>query len=76
MKIELITNECIDNIISWNENTTASFLQQWAGPVYSFPLTRTQIEKRMNEEKINTEMAATFIYALYKALSNSQRITL
>ena len=71
MKIELITNECIDNIISWNENTNASFLQQWAGPVYSFPLTRTQIEKRMNEEKINTEMASTFIYALYNDLEEN-----
>jgi RimJ/RimL family protein N-acetyltransferase len=41
----------INNILLWNDNTPASFLEQWAGRGYSYPITREQVNNKMRDKK-------------------------
>ena len=48
-------------IVKWNEGTTSDFLQQWTGQGYEFPITVSQIIKRIDDEPTSS-------YKLYKIL--------
>jgi RimJ/RimL family protein N-acetyltransferase len=41
----------INNILRWNDGASASFLEQWAGRGYSYPITREQVINRMRDKK-------------------------
>ena len=57
----LDVDDC-DEIVSWNINTDVSFLQQWAGKIYTYPLTKEQIIKRIKKESKSDE----YIYKIYE----------
>lgn len=44
LKLELIEKEDLKKIVEWNFNKSADYLLQWAGPLYSYPLTIEQVE--------------------------------
>lgn len=66
MKFEYINDQCLNNIIVWNNNTNEAFLKQWAGPIYKYPITKEQIINRIKLENINTEKASTLIFSIHR----------
>ena len=52
IKLSLIEKEDLIKIVQWNAGKTADYLLQWAGPVFSYPLTLGQVENYyLNEAK-------------------------
>jgi len=52
IKLNLMEKEDLIKIVQWNANKSADDLLQWAGPVYSYPLTLGQVENYfLNEAK-------------------------
>ena len=52
IKLSLMEKEDLIKIIEWNANKSADDLLQWAGPVFSYPLTLGQVENYyLNEAK-------------------------
>jgi len=52
IKLSLIEKEDLIKIVEWNANKSADDLLQWAGPVFSYPLTLGQVENYyLNEAK-------------------------
>jgi len=52
IKLELMERDDLIKVVQWNENKSADDLLQWAGPVYSYPLTLAQVENfYLNEVK-------------------------
>jgi len=54
----------IETVLSWQEGHTEEDLYQWAGPGYSYPLTKAQIQGRLETSSINTLGARHFIYVI------------
>ncbi|MBS4538407.1 GNAT family N-acetyltransferase [Clostridium sp. D2Q-11] len=50
LRIEEINNKGIKKIVEWNEGKTTNYIRQWAGPVYSSPLTEKTINERIEKE--------------------------
>jgi RimJ/RimL family protein N-acetyltransferase len=44
IKLEHLEKEDLIKIVEWNANKSADYLLQWAGPIYSYPLTFKQVE--------------------------------
>lgn len=63
IKLDLIEKEDLEKIIEWNANKPADYLLKWAGPMYSYPLTLTQVEKYFfnNVKKDNSNI---FVYKI------------
>jgi RimJ/RimL family protein N-acetyltransferase len=40
-------------VIEWNTGKSQDFLTQWAGPIYTYPLTEEQLQKFFNDNKAN-----------------------
>ena len=60
IRLELIKKEDLYKIVEWNRNKSADDLLQWAGPLYEYPLTISQVEKYFLDEK-NKEVVDTYI---------------
>ena len=63
IRLELIKKEDLYKIVEWNRNKSANDLVQWAGPLYEYPLTLSQVEKYFLDEK-NKEVVDTYIYKI------------
>jgi len=63
IRLELIKKEDLYKIVEWNRNKSANDLLQWAGPLYEYPLTLSQVEKYFLDEK-NKEVVDTYIYKI------------
>lgn len=63
IRLELIKKEDLYKIVEWNRNKSADDLLQWAGPLYEYPLTISQVEKYFLDEK-NKEVVDTYIYKI------------
>lgn len=44
VKLECLEKEDLEKVVKWNSDKSAEFLLQWAGPMYSYPLTIKQVE--------------------------------
>ncbi|WP_070120503.1 GNAT family N-acetyltransferase [Bacillus marinisedimentorum] len=44
IKLEPLSRRDFHIIVEWNRETSPEFLIQWAGPVFSYPLTEKQLE--------------------------------
>lgn len=63
VKIELLEKEDLRKILKWNENKSADYLLQWAGPLYGHPLTLDQLEDYFFKE-VKKFYRDTFIYKI------------
>jgi len=64
IKIELIKEEDLINIVEWNKNTSQDFLIQWSGNLYSYPLNINQLKYYyLKKAKENFNI---FIYKIIK----------
>jgi len=63
MRLELIRKEDLNKIVEWNRNKSADDLLQWAGPLYEYPLTLSQVEKYFLDEE-SKEVVDTYIYKI------------
>lgn len=63
IRLELIKKEDLNKIVEWNEDKSADDLLQWAGPLYEYPLTISQVEKYFLDEE-SKELADTYIYKI------------
>ncbi|WP_346913133.1 GNAT family protein [Clostridium sp.] len=63
IRLELIKKEDLYKIVEWNRNKSADDLLQWAGPLYEYPLTLSQVEKYFLDEE-NKEVVDTYIYKI------------
>ena len=69
IKLEPFEKDDFYKLIEWNENKSADYLLQWAGPAYSFPLTLEQIENYFINE-VNKENSNIFVYKIKLAETN------
>lgn len=69
IRLEPLQVENFQKIVEWNEGHTIEFLNQWAGPVYEYPLTREQIE-RYYEDYITKEKDTLFVYQIINEETN------
>lgn len=44
IRLQHLEKEDLNKIVKWNLNKSADFILQWAGPLYSYPLTISQVE--------------------------------
>lgn len=63
IRLELIKKEDLYKIVEWNRNKSADDLLQWAGTLYEYPLTLSQIEKYFSEEE-SKDVADAYIYKI------------
>ena len=63
IRLELIKKEDLNKIVEWNRNKSADDLLQWAGPLYQYPLTLSQIERYFLDEE-SKEVVDTYIYKI------------
>ncbi len=63
IKLELIKKEDLNKIVEWNKDKSTDELLQWAGPLYEYPLTLSQVEKYFLDEK-DKEVVDTYIYKI------------
>lgn len=50
VKLDLLEKEDLKKFIEWNVNKSADYLLQWAGTLYSYPLTLAQVENYFQNE--------------------------
>lgn len=43
IRLEYFTTDDFEQLIEWNTGTSPAFLLQWAGPTFTFPLTKRQL---------------------------------
>jgi len=67
IECKLLEAEDCTEIVNWNTHTDAAFLQQWAGKVYNFPLTKEQIINRIKTVSQSSEY-------IYKVCKNNEII--
>ena len=60
IRLEYFTEDDFEQLIKWNENTSPYFLLQWAGPAFTFPLTKDQLLTYIEDS--NTPDATKRIY--------------
>lgn len=60
INLEYLEKEDLKIVVEWNANKSADYLLQWAGPMYSYPLTLTQVEDYFfnNVKKDNSNIFA------------------
>ena len=62
IKLEHLEKGDLRKIVEWNANKSAEYLLQWAGPIYSYPLTIKQVEDYFfNNVKNNSNI---FVYKI------------
>lgn len=44
IKLDLMKKEDLQKIVEWNVNKSSDYLLKWAGPMYNYPLTLTQVQ--------------------------------
>ena len=44
IKLQPLEKQDFKRILEWNENQSADYLAQWAGPLYNYPLNEEQLE--------------------------------
>ena len=59
----MIEKEDLGKIVEWNENKSADYLLQWAGPVYNYPLTLAQVENYFLSE-VKKGNSNIFVYKI------------
>lgn len=59
----MLQKEDLKKIIEWNENKSADYLLQWAGPMYNYPLSLGQVENYFLNE-VKKENSNIFIYKI------------
>ncbi|WP_121662681.1 GNAT family N-acetyltransferase [Metabacillus litoralis] len=60
IELQYFKHDHIQKLISWI--STPEFLLQWAGPAFTFPLTKEQIERYI--EKANTDVSDAYVYSV------------
>ncbi len=63
IKLEYLEKTDLKKIVEWNENESAEYLLQWAGPTYTYPLTLNQIEEYYHKE-IKKDTPNVFVYKI------------
>lgn len=53
IRLELLVKEDFHKIVEWNKEKSQDFLTQWAGPIYTYPLTEEQLEKFFSDNNAN-----------------------
>lgn len=61
IKLSLIEIGDLEKIVEWNENKSADYLLQWAGPMYNYPLTPVQVENYFLNE-VKKDSSNIFVY--------------
>jgi RimJ/RimL family protein N-acetyltransferase len=62
----------IDNILQWNDGTTTSFLEQWSGRGYSYPITREQVVNKMRDKKSKIYKIVLYGNAMAGAIADNR----
>jgi RimJ/RimL family protein N-acetyltransferase len=44
VRLECLEKEDLTKIVEWNANKSSDYLLQWAGPLYSYPITHKKVE--------------------------------
>jgi RimJ/RimL family protein N-acetyltransferase len=63
IKLDLLEKEDFKKIIEWNADKSADDLLQWAGHMYSYPITLTQVENYFLNE-VKKDNSNVFIYKI------------
>lgn len=54
IRLEPLVREDFYKIVEWNRGKSQDFLTQWAGPIYTYPLTEAQLEQFFKENNANS----------------------
>ncbi|GAA5416519.1 IS4 family transposase ISBce8 [Paraliobacillus ryukyuensis] len=68
IRLTYFTEADIEQLVAWNADTSAAFLMQWSGKEFTYPLTKAQIERYMQES--NKANATKLIYKVIDEASN------
>ncbi len=68
IKLELMKREDLEKVLSWNKDKDEDYLLQWAGPLYSYPLTLLQLKDSL--KAANKEVSESYIYKIISKESN------
>ncbi|WP_117168016.1 GNAT family N-acetyltransferase [Paraliobacillus sediminis] len=60
IRLEYFTAEDFEQLIEWNTGTSSAFLLQWAGPTFTYPLTKKQLVSYLEDS--NQQDATNLIY--------------
>ncbi|KNF07245.1 acetyltransferase [Gottschalkia purinilytica] len=69
IKLQYLEEKDFRKIVEWNGNKTSDYLLQWAGPVYTYPLTEDQIREYFYN-KVKKENSDIFVYKIILADTN------
>lgn len=69
IKLGLLEKEELIKIIEWNENKSSDDLLQWAGPMYSYPLTLEQLDNYFLSE-VKKDNSNIFVYKIIEDDTN------
>ncbi|MCY6372606.1 GNAT family N-acetyltransferase [Clostridium ganghwense] len=62
-KLEYLEKEDLEKIIDWNINRSPDYLLQWAGPMYNYPLTISQVEDYFFND-VKKDNSNIFVYKI------------
>lgn len=60
IRLDYFTEADIEQLLHWNQHTSPAFLLQWAGPTFTYPLTKEQVVTYIKDS--NTPDATNRIY--------------
>lgn len=63
IKLEYLEKGDLRKIVEWNANKSAEYLLQWAGPIYSYPLSIKQVEDYFFDN-VKKDNSSIFVYKI------------